>query len=106
MNAIDTYDGILAAENNGFKLNEEICRKVLLDSLIGKNPQNGTAVGSFNSMMKREDEITDEDREWAREHICVTGDCGVDTAYLERLAKKCDEAKKKNPDVPYGGFTT
>ena len=106
MNTVDTYNGILAAEKNGFKLDEEISRKILLDSLIDENSQNGTSSSSFNSMMKREDEITEEDRKWARVHICITGDCGIDTAYLERLAKKYDEAKKKNPDVPYGGFST
>lgn len=103
MNAADTYNGILAAERNGFKLDEEISRKILLDSLTDKNPQNGTSSDSFNSMMKHEDEITEEDREWARTHICITGG-GVDKSYLKRLAKKYDEAKKKNPDIPYGGF--
>ena len=103
MNTVDTYNGILAAEKNGFKLDEEISRKILLDSLIDENSQNGTSSGSFNSMMKREDEITEEDRKWAQTHICIT-DGGVDEAYLKRLAKKYDEARKKNPDVPYGGF--
>lgn len=103
MNTVDTYNGILAAEKNGFKLDEEISRKILLDSLIDENSQNGTSSCSFNSMMKREDEITEEDREWAQTHICVT-DGGVDETYLKRLAKKYDEAKKKNPDIPYGGW--
>ena len=104
MDAITAYEGIIAAEKNGFKLDEEISRKILLDSLIDKNPQNGTSSGSFNSMMKREDEITDADREWAETHICVVEKKKTDKNYLKYLAKKYDEAKKKNPDVPYGGF--
>ena len=103
MDAFTAYNGILAAEKNGFKLDEEISKKILLDSLTDKNPQNGTSSGSFNSMMKREDEITKEDREWMRTHVIVI-DRSVDEAYLELLAKKYDEAKKKNPDIPYGGF--
>ena len=104
MDAFTAYNGILAAEKNGFKLDEEISRKILLDSLIDENSQNGTSSGSFNSMMKHEDEITDEDREWAETHICVIVSNEVDKDYLNRLAKKYVEAKKKNSDIPYGGF--
>ena len=104
MNTVDTYNGILAAEANGFHLNEEISRKILLDSLIDENSQNGTSSCSFNSMMKSKDEITDADREWADTHICFVDNNKVDKDYLNRLAKEYVEAQKKNPDIPYGGF--
>ena len=100
MDTIAAYEGILAAEKNGFKLDEEISRKILLDSLLDKNPQNGISSGSFNSMMKREDEITDADREWAETHICIVDNKEIDWNYLNFLTKKCDEARKKNPDIP------
>ena len=61
------------------------------------------AFGETDDEVIIEDEITEEDRKWAQTHICIT-DGGVDEAYLKRLAKKYDEARKKNPDVPYGGF--
>ena len=98
MDAITAYEGILAAEANGFHLNEEIVKDVFLESL-----KNTARSEMLAPLMKREDEITEEDRKWAQTHICIT-DGGVDEAYLKRLAKKYDEAKKKNPDVPYGGF--
>ena len=104
MNTVDTYNGILAAEKNGFKLDEEISRKILLDSLIDENSQNGTSSSSFNSMLKREDEITDKDREWAETHICVVDNKEIDWNYLNFLTKKYIEAKKKNPDISFGGF--
>ena len=104
MDAITAYEGILAAEKNGFKLDEEIFRKILLDSLIDENPQNGTSSGSFNSIMKHEDEITDADKEWAETHICVVDSNEVDKDYLNRLLERYAEAKKKNPDLLYDGW--
>ena len=59
----------------------------------------------LSPILKSEDEITDADREWARTHIVsVDNKRNVDTDYLDRLAKKYAKAKKKNPDIPYGGF--
>ena len=99
MNAITAYEGILAAEANGFHLNEEIANNVLKESI--KNNARNVLI---SPMMKSEDEITDEDREWAETHICVIVSNEVDEDYLNRLLEKYAEAKKKNPDLPYGGF--
>ena len=98
MDSFTAYDGHLAAEANGFRLDEEIVKDVFLESL-----KNTARSEMLAPLMKSKDEITDADREWAETHICIT-DGGVDEAYLKRLAKKYDEAKKKNPGIPYGGF--
>lgn len=99
MDAFTAYEGILAAEANGFHLNEEIANDVLRESI--KNNAHNVLV---SPMMKSEDEITDADREWAETHICVVDNKEIDWNYLNFLTKKCIEAKKKNPDIPFGGF--
>ena len=97
MDAFTAYDGHLAAEANGFRLDEEIVKDVFLESL-----KNTARSEMLAPLMKSEDEITDADREWAKTHICVVDNNEVDMDYLNYLAKKYAEAKKKNPDVPYG----
>lgn len=105
MDAITTYKGILAAEANGFHLNEEIANDVLRESLFaGGGAARGSRSGALSPLMKSEDEITDADREWAETHICVVDNKKIDMDYLNYLAKKYAEAKKKNPDIPFGGF--
>ena len=99
MDAFTAYDGRLAAEANGFHLNEEIVKDVFLESL-----KNTARSEMLAPLMKSKDEITDEDREWAETHICVVDNNEIDMDYLNYLAKKYAEAKKKNPDIPYGGF--
>ena len=99
MDAFTAYNGHLAAEANGFHLNEEIVKDVFLESL-----KNTARSEMLTPLMKNKDEITDEDREWAETHICVIVSNEVDKDYLNRLAKEYVEAKKKNSDIPYGGF--
>lgn len=99
MDAITAYEGILAAEANGFHLNEEIANDVLKESI--KNNARNVLI---SPMMKSEDEITDADREWAETHICIVDDNEVDKDYLNRLSERYVEAKKKNSDIPYGGW--
>lgn len=99
MDTITAYEGILAAEANGFNLNEEVANDILRESI--KNNAHNVLV---SPMMKSEDEITDADREWAETHICVVDNNEIDKDYLNYLAKKYVEANKKNPDIPYGGF--
>lgn len=99
MDAFTAYDGHLAAEANGFRLDEEIVKDVFLESL--KNTAHSEMLAP---LMKSKDEITDADREWAETHICVVDNKEIDIDYLNYLAKKYDEARKKNPDIPFGGF--
>lgn len=99
MDAFTAYDGHLTAEANGFHLNEEIVKDVFLESL-----KNTARSEMLAPLMKSKDEITDEDREWAETHICIVDDNEVDKDYLNRLLERYAEAKKKNPDIPYGGW--
>ena len=100
MDTFTAYEGHLAAEANGFHLNEEIVKDVFLESL-----ENTARSEMLAPLMKSKDEITDADREWTRTHIIfVDPPDSVDTDYLDRLAKEYAEAKKNNPDLPYGGW--
>lgn len=100
MDTFTAYDGHLAAEANGFHLNEEIVKDVFLESL-----KNTARSEMLAPLMKSKDEITDADREWVKTHVVhVDNKHSVDTDYLDRLAKEYAEAKEKNPDIPYGGW--
>jgi len=99
MDTFTAYEGHLVAEANGFHLNEEIVKDVFLESL-----KNTARSEMLAPLMKSEDEITDADREWAETHICIVDNNEIDNDYIDRLLKRYAEAKKNNPDLPYGGW--
>ena len=80
MDAFTAYEGILAAEANGFHLNEEVANDVLRESI-----KNNACNVLVSPMMKSEDEITDADKEWAETHICAVDNNEVDKDYLNYL---------------------